>query len=79
MQKWFWKVGPALFSILFFLMIMTMIAGCTSVHMCANPATDSTLFQLGVSNTTDYSCNEGLDDDLLDPDIYTTRDAKNGV
>lgn len=56
--------------------LLPLVAGCAGIHPCANPATHNTVFQVGLSNMSDLSCNEGLDNDLLDPDIYTVAEDK---
>jgi hypothetical protein len=61
------------FLLVVFVFIM-LLAGRTTANVkpCANIATHSTLWQVGVTvGRDDYSCSDGLDDDYLDPDIYT--------
>lgn len=57
----------------FFVIIFFMfLAGCSTLRPCMNVATQSTLWQVGLtSNTDNHACNDGIDDDYLQPDIYT--------
>lgn len=49
--------------------------GCVSLDTlkpCANIQTDETTWTIGVAaGRDDHSCNDGIDNDLLRPDLYT--------
>lgn len=62
------------FCLLISIVITLLLNACSTVPVkpCASIQTDDTTWELGVTvGRSDYSCSDGLDNDLLRPDIYT--------